>query len=84
MLSYTVKEFWKSDEQVARVAPLVHETVALFGAKRCMFASNFPVDGLDGCTGPKLYETFFTLAQGYSVEEQASLFKGAATEAYKL
>ena len=31
---------------VAANAPIVRDAIAMFGAYRCMFASNFPVDGL--------------------------------------
>jgi predicted TIM-barrel fold metal-dependent hydrolase len=34
---------------VASNGPIVRETIEIFGVDRCMFASNFPVDGL--CAG---------------------------------
>ncbi len=39
------------------VAPIVQETIALFGAKRCLFGSNFPIEKLwTDCAS--LYGTF--------------------------
>lgn len=33
---------------LANNGPIIRDTIAIFGAERCMFASNFPVDGLAG------------------------------------
>jgi len=35
---------WRAEDNV----PIVRDAIAIFGAERCMFASNFPVDGLVG------------------------------------
>lgn len=37
---------------------LVLEVVGLFGAERCMFASNYPVDKLEGVQWVPMYESY--------------------------
>lgn len=63
--------------------PYVETGIALFGPKRCMFESNFPVD-----KGMYSYRTFWNackrLASGLSAEERAALFAGTAVTTYKL
>jgi hypothetical protein len=54
-----------------------------FGAARCMFESNFPVDKAM-FTYPVLWNAFKRLAQGASAEEKALLFAGAASRFYRL
>ncbi len=43
---------------VAANAPVIRDTIAIFGVERCMFASNFPVDSLAG-TFDEIYGGFF-------------------------
>jgi L-fuconolactonase len=57
--------------------------IELFGAERCMFESNFPVDqGM--CSYPVLWNAFKRIAAGASETEKAALFKGTAARVYKL
>jgi len=63
--------------------PIIRDTIELFGVERCLFASNFPVDGL--CVD------FDTLYRGYkasvadcSVAEQRALFHDNAARVYRL
>jgi predicted TIM-barrel fold metal-dependent hydrolase len=58
-------------------------TIARFGADRCMFESNFPVDKLS-CSYTVLWNSFKRLSQGYSVDERAALFHGTAARVYRL
>jgi len=60
---------------------IVRETIAMFGAERCMFASNFPVDGLcaDFAT---IYEGFREIVADLSDASQASLFHNTARDVY--
>ena len=75
----------RGSEARALVAGLVHEVVALFGARRVMFASNYPVDKVTTPGGlAELYETFRDIAERYSPEEQRELFHDAAARAYGL
>ena len=55
----------------------------MFGAARCMFESNFPVD--KGLTSyGLLWNAFKRLAAGCSAEEKRALFAGTAARFYGL
>ncbi len=63
--------------------PYIESCIDLFGADRCMFESNFPVD-----KGMYAYRTgwnaFKRLASGASADEKASLFAGTAARTYDI
>jgi predicted TIM-barrel fold metal-dependent hydrolase len=63
--------------------PYIETCIELFGAQRCMFESNFPVD-MGSCTYPVLWNTFKRLAEQYSTDEKAALFSGTAQRVYRL
>jgi len=63
--------------------PYVETTIELFGADRCMFESNFPVDRW-GCDYATLWNAFKRLAAGASEAETAALFSGTAKRVYRL
>lgn len=63
--------------------PYIEPTIELFGADRCMFESNFPVDGM-GIGYAAMWNCFKHLAAGASAEEKAALFAGTARRAYRL
>lgn len=57
--------------------------IELFGAERCMFESNFPVDkGM--CSYPVLWNAFKRIASGASAAEKAALFHDTAGRFYQL
>jgi predicted TIM-barrel fold metal-dependent hydrolase len=65
------------------IRPFVRETIEIFGAKRCMFASNFPVDGM--------YSSFDTLWAAYRdivadrpIADQEALFRTTAERIYRI
>jgi predicted TIM-barrel fold metal-dependent hydrolase len=63
--------------------PYVETCIEAFGARRCMFESNFPVDkGM--CSYPVLWNAFKRLASGASAAERAALFSGTAARLYRL
>ncbi|WP_270933156.1 amidohydrolase family protein [Falsiroseomonas oryzae] len=63
--------------------PVIHTLIDAFGARRCMFESNFPVDkGM--CSYAVLWNAFKRLAADASDAERAALFAGTATRTYKL
>ena len=72
--SDTLAEAWK---------PYVETCIEAFGASRCMFESNFPVD-----KGSYSYHVFWnackTLASGASADERTNLFSGTASRFYRL
>ena len=74
---------------------LVKETVDLFGPDRCMFASNWHIngavsnsDGADSCevTMPELYATFQAWVDDWGLDAaaQRALFAGTAAKFYRL
>jgi len=63
--------------------PYIETCIEAFGAERCMFESNFPVDRW-GCDYATLWNAFKRIAAGASHAEKADLFAGAAMRFYKL
>lgn len=65
------------------IARIVHETVAIFGAKRCMFGSNFPIE--------KIWTSYADLLAAYmaatgemSPAKQKAIFHDTAQRVYRL
>jgi predicted TIM-barrel fold metal-dependent hydrolase len=63
--------------------PWVETCIELFGAERCMFESNFPVDKITSGYGV-LWNAFKRLAAKASATERTALFSGTAARVYKL
>jgi predicted TIM-barrel fold metal-dependent hydrolase len=63
--------------------PYVEVCIEAFGADRCMFESNYPVDAA-AAPYPVLWNAYKRLAAGASAEEKAALFAGTATRIYRL
>ena len=63
--------------------PWIGDCIELFGADRCMFESNYPVDKM-GTGWVPLWNAFKRLASGRSETEKAALFAGTARRAYRL
>ncbi len=72
-----------SEELVEAQARWYHHTIKCFGAHRCMFESNFPVDRLS-ISYHVLWNGIKKIAASYSEEEKTALFSGTATRIYKL
>ena len=72
-----------SAELADTMAPYFDFCIEKFGAHRCMFESNFPVD-----KGSYSYPVFWNackiLSKGFSSAERADLFAGTATRFYRL
>jgi predicted TIM-barrel fold metal-dependent hydrolase len=72
-----------SEDLAAAWRPYVETAIAAFGADRCMFESNFPVD--KAAYG---YAVFWNackrLARGASATEKRALFRGTAARVYRL
>lgn len=63
--------------------PWMHTLIEAFGAERCMFESNFPVD--KGSYGyATVWNAFKRLAAGASATERQALFEGTARRVYRL
>lgn len=65
----------------ATFKPWVLHAIDLFGADRCMFASNFPVDGMHG-TFDDLYSTYDELTADLDAATRDQLFAGNAERVY--
>jgi L-fuconolactonase len=63
-------------------APWLEFAIDLFGVDRCMFASNFPVDGLHG-TLDELLTTYSTVTAGLDAEARTKLFATNAERVYR-
>lgn len=72
-----------SIELAEAMSPYYHSCIDLFGANRCMFESNFPVDKAS-CSYTVLWNAFKRLCQEYSELERAALFHDTASRVYKL
>jgi L-fuconolactonase len=67
-------EFWR---------PYIEPCIELFGAQRCTFESNFPVDKM-GIGYAALWNAFKRIAASASADEKTALFSGTARRAYRL
>ena len=62
---------------------IVRDTIRIFGVERCMFASNFPVDGL--CASfDTVYSGFRTIVRDLPEADQRRLFHDNAVRIYRL
>jgi len=72
-----------SEDLAAAWRPYIETCIEAFGAERCMFESNFPVDK-HSCAYPVLWNAFKRLAVGTSASEKQALFHDSAARFYKL
>lgn len=72
-----------SQELAQATAPYFQACIELFGAARCMFESNFPVDRVS-CSYRVLWNSFKRVAGDLSPTEKAYLFHDTAAHAYRL
>jgi predicted TIM-barrel fold metal-dependent hydrolase len=63
--------------------PYLETCIERFGATRCMFESNFPVDKM-GTGYAALWNAFKRVAARASADEKLALFSGTARKAYRL
>ncbi len=72
-----------SAELAALWRPYLETCIELFGANRCTFESNFPVDKM-GIGWVGLWNALKRIAAGASAAEKLALFSGTARRAYRL
>ena len=72
-----------SEELAALWRPYIATCIELFGADRCMFESNFPVDKM-GIGWAALWNAFKRITAGGSADEKRALFSGTASRVYRL
>jgi predicted TIM-barrel fold metal-dependent hydrolase len=65
------------------VANVVRETVGIFGAARCLFGSNFPIEKLWTSYGA-LVEAFHDAAGQFTPEEQQAILHDTAMRVYRI
>lgn len=63
--------------------PYIETCIEFFGADRCMFESNFPVEKM-GTGYVALWNAFKRIAEGVSESEKQALFNGTARRVYRL
>jgi len=63
--------------------PWMEACIEAFGANRCMFESNFPVDKAM-CSYPVLWNAFKRIAAGVSADDRRALFHDTAAHFYKI
>ena len=69
--------------EVEALRPWLEYAIEVFGAHRCMFASNFPVDSAAG-SFDDLYSTFDAITSGLDGDSRDALFAGTAERIYRL
>lgn len=74
-----VDHHWTIDS----IRPTVEELIALFTPARCMFASNFPVDGLHA-TYDQVWDAFDAITADHAAADRKALFQGTAAKVYRL
>ena len=72
-----------SQELAALWRPYIETCIEHFGAARCMFESNFPVEKM-GIGWAALWNAFKHLAAGASADEKRAMFAGTARRVYRL
>jgi predicted TIM-barrel fold metal-dependent hydrolase len=72
-----------SEQLAEAMAPYFQTCIEYFGAQRCMFESNFPVDRAS-CSYTVLWNAFKRISQEYSVAERTDLFHDSASRFYRI
>jgi predicted TIM-barrel fold metal-dependent hydrolase len=78
------RDYPPTSEELAKAwRPYVETCIEFFGAERCMFESNFPVDKAM-YSYPVLWNAFKRLSSGYSEAERGALFYNTAARVYRI
>lgn len=78
------RELPPSSEELAKAwRPYVEMCIEIFGAGRCMFESNFPVDK-QSCGYSELWNAFKSLTATCTAAERTALFSGTAARVYRM
>ena len=80
MLTYPNKN-WHQDSLIEE---RVNKVIDLFGVQRCIFASNYPVEKLEGWDAQSMYQEFQKLVDHRSEEQQDALFSLNAMRIYRV
>jgi len=81
---YGAREAPPSSAELADLwRPYIEFCIERFGAARCMFESNFPVEKM-GIGYAALWNAFKRIAAGASADDKHALFSGTARRAYRI
>ena len=72
-----------SDEFVYKQGEYYLHAIECFGPNRCMFESNFPVEGVS-ISYHVLWNAFKKIVNDFSENEKEMMFRNTATQVYKL
>jgi predicted TIM-barrel fold metal-dependent hydrolase len=72
-----------SRELMEATRPYYEHALEQFGADRCMFESNYPVDK-ESCSYNVLWNSFKRLTADYAADEKAKLYHDTAARVYRL
>ena len=72
-----------SDRLAEAWKPYIDTCIEVFGTDRCMFESNFPVDGIS-CSYTVLWNSFKRITAGFTESEKANLFRDTAERVYSI
>ena len=81
--SYRAQPPASSEALAADWRPYVETCIEAFGAERCMFESNYPVDSGAGAYGT-IINAYKRITASCSASERASIFSGTAIDVYRL
>ncbi len=84
MVFFCAPGYHRDPSQEAKARDLVRQAIDIFGAGRCMFASNYPVDGIQGIDIPTLYGRFLEWTADLPPADRTSLFHDTAARVYRL
>lgn len=65
------------------VETMIRRTVAIFGAERCMFGSNFPIEKI-WTEYRELFDAFIAGTAGLGETEREAIFRGTAERVYRI
>ena len=74
---------WASYDAFAAANDLGGQTVKIFGAERCLFGSNFPIEKL-WTTYRKLTNAFLKASDAMSAARRKAIFHDTASRVYRL
>lgn len=84
MLFFAQHGYHQDATKEDKIKNKVREVIDLFGCNRCMFASNYPVDRIQGVSMNTLYSLFFKWVEDFTDADKKALFHDTAVQAYRL
>ncbi|MBT5832988.1 MAG: amidohydrolase family protein, partial [Candidatus Latescibacteria bacterium] len=84
MLFFAQHGYHQNATKENKIKNMVREVIDLFGCNRCMFASNYPVDRIQGVNMNTLYSLFFKWVEDFTDADKKALFHDTAIQAYNL